>query len=229
MTRIAYTHLLSTLSLIMTFLSTSLMNKLDEPLQILTYIKNNIILPQIALNISTYYNRSQMHSNYKEDEKVLKNFIGPNISAPPRPTKPRKKIKLIIYYTKFNKTNLIIRNDSSPPTSVLEKTNIVYQFNCSMGDFISDKKVSWFDDRNIIKTSYTSFVGYKFDCTTSKNIPVHLHNTGKYFQTTSIYYTKKIIRKNLKFSRPSISKSNNSQENLLRVQQQRVEVRITNI
>lgn len=83
----------------MTFLSTSLMNKLDEPLQILTYIKNNIIHPQIALNISTYYNRSQMHSNYKEDEKILKNLIGPNISAPPpRPTKPRKK----------NKTNYIL-------------------------------------------------------------------------------------------------------------------------
>lgn len=110
----------------MTFLSTSLMNKLDEPLQILTYIKNNIILPQIALNISTYYNRSQMHSNYKEDEKILKNLIGPNISAPHVPLNPEKKIKLIIYYTKFNKTNLIIRNDSSPPTSVLEKTNIVY-------------------------------------------------------------------------------------------------------
>lgn len=68
------------------------MNKLDEPLQILTYIKNNIIHPQIALNISTYYNRSQMHSNYKEDEKVLKNFIGPNISAPPHvPLNPEKK------------------------------------------------------------------------------------------------------------------------------------------
>ena len=53
------------------------------------------------------------------------------------PTDPNKKIKLI-YYNKFKTSNLVINNNSSSLIGVLQKTNIVYQFKCTLGDCISD-------------------------------------------------------------------------------------------
>ena len=48
-------------------------------------------------------------------------------------TDPDKKIKLI-YYNKFKTSNLVINNNSSPSIGVLQKTNVVYQFKCTLGD-----------------------------------------------------------------------------------------------
>ena len=48
------------------------------------------------------------------------------------------KIKLIIYYNKFKTSNLVINNNSSPLIGVLQKTNIIYQFKCPLGDCISE-------------------------------------------------------------------------------------------
>lgn len=58
------------------------------------------------------------------------------------PTAPCKEINLITYHTKFNTNNLVIHNNSSPSFGVLQKNNIVYQFNCPLGDCISDKNVN---------------------------------------------------------------------------------------
>ena len=55
------------------------------------------------------------------------------------PTHPNKKdIKLIIYYNKFKTSNLVINNNSSPLIGVLQKTNIIYQLKCTLGDYISE-------------------------------------------------------------------------------------------
>ena len=49
---------------------------------------------------------NQMHKNYKLDEQVMTNI---------KPTEPQKQIKLIIYYTKFKTSNLIVKNNTTPP------------------------------------------------------------------------------------------------------------------
>ena len=54
------------------------------------------------------------------------------------PTDPNKRIKLIIYYNKFKTSNLVIKNNSSPSIGVLQKTNVIYQSKCPLGDCISD-------------------------------------------------------------------------------------------
>ena len=50
-----------------------------------------------------------MHYNFKSDEKILKILIHRNIL----PTDPNDKMKLIIYYNKFEASNLVIKNNSS--------------------------------------------------------------------------------------------------------------------
>ena len=60
------------------------------------------------------------------------------------PTDPNKKIKLIIYYNKFKTSNLVIKNNSSPSIGVLQKTNVIYQFKCPLGDCISDNNNIYF-------------------------------------------------------------------------------------
>ena len=67
-----------------------------------------------------------MHRNYKLYEIVLKKIIQNNVTE--------NKVKLIIYYTKFKTTNLVTCNNSSPQTSRLNKTNVVYKFKCSLED-----------------------------------------------------------------------------------------------
>ena len=87
-----------------------------------------------STNIYQTFYRKQMHYNYKLDEKILKTLIQRNILS----TDPNKKIKLIIYYNKFKTSNLVIKNNSSPSSGVLQKTNVIYQFKCPLGDCISD-------------------------------------------------------------------------------------------
>ena len=41
-----------------------------------------------------------------------------------------KKIRIIIYYNKFKTSNLIISNNSSSPTELLDRINVVYMFKC---------------------------------------------------------------------------------------------------
>ena len=54
-----------------------------------------------------------MHKNYKVDKQVISNIIHRHI----KPTKPPKQIKLIIYYTKFKTSNLIVKNYTPPQNS----------------------------------------------------------------------------------------------------------------
>ena len=109
----------------------------------------------------TFFYRNQMHYNYKSGEKILKTLIHRNIL----PTDPNKKIKLIIYYDKFKTSNLVIRNNSSPSSGVLQKTNVIYQFKCPLEDCISDYY------NNNIYVSLTS-------TTPSRRLTMHFSDTS---------------------------------------------------
>ena len=47
-------------------------------------------------------------------------------------------IELIIYYNKFKTSNLVIKDNSSSSIGILQKTNVIYQFKCPLGDCISE-------------------------------------------------------------------------------------------
>ena len=72
--------------------------------------------------------RNQMTSSYKIDEKVLKNIIKQNIKC----TNENESIKLNIYYKNRKVSNLVMKN--SPNTTKLQRTNILYKYECNVGD-----------------------------------------------------------------------------------------------
>ena len=125
-----------------------------------------------------------MHYNYKSDEKILKTLIHRNIL----PTDPNKKIKLIIYY-KFKTTNLVIRNNSCPSIGVLQKTNVIYEFKCPLGDCISDHNNIYV---GLTSTTLSMRLTMHLSDTSSiaqhlKNIHAQQHNYGKFSPTTQQY------------------------------------------
>ena len=69
-----------------------------------------------------------MTSSYKIDEKVLKNIIKQNIKC----TNENESIKLNIYYKNRKVSNLVMKN--SPNTTKLQRTNILYKYECNVGD-----------------------------------------------------------------------------------------------
>ena len=52
-----------------------------------------------------------MHSNYKIDENVLKEMVSNNTIC----TNPNDRLKSIIYYKNKKSSNLVIKNNMSPP------------------------------------------------------------------------------------------------------------------
>ena len=79
-----------------------------------------------------------MNKNYKVDEQVITNIILRHI-------KPTEQIKLIIYYTKFKTSNLIVKNytnSPSPQKKPLTQTNAVYKFTCPLRECFSKNDIT---------------------------------------------------------------------------------------
>ena len=55
------------------------------------------------------------------------------------PTDPTNEVRLMIYNNKFKTTNLIISHNSSYPTEILDRINVVYMFKCPFGEYVSKK------------------------------------------------------------------------------------------
>ena len=51
-----------------------------------------------------------------------------------------EQIKVIIYYNKLRTSNLVITNNSFSYFGGFQRTKVIYQFKCSLGDCISDNK-----------------------------------------------------------------------------------------
>ena len=76
------------------------------------------------------YYQGHMTTGYKEDEKALRRIIARNI----KPTDPETKIRLTVYYKTTKMHNLVIKNNCLPPTSPLQEDNVIYRFDCPVGD-----------------------------------------------------------------------------------------------
>ena len=76
-------------------------------------------------------------------------------------------IKIIKLHLRNLDSNLVIKNNSSPSFGVLHKTNVIYQFKCSLGDCISEN--------NNIYVSLTS-------TTLLRRLSIHLYDTSSIVQ-----------------------------------------------
>ena len=78
-----------------------------------------------------------MHKNYKSNEQVITNIIHRHI----KPIKHQKQIKLIIYYTKFKTSSLIVKNNINSPKTYLNEINLVYKFICPLQECLSQNNI----------------------------------------------------------------------------------------
>ena len=53
----------------------------------------------------------------------------------------QNQIKLIIYYTRFKTSNLIVKNNTNLPKTFLNKTNVVYKFTYPFQVCLSENKI----------------------------------------------------------------------------------------
>ena len=79
--------------------------------------------------------------------------------------------ELIIYYDKFNTSNLVIKNYSSPSIGVLQKINIIYQFKCPLGDCVAENNNIY-----VALTSTTLLRRHTMHLSDTSSIAQHLKN-----------------------------------------------------
>ena len=84
---------------------------------------------------------------------------------------------------------MVIRNNSSPSIGVLQKTNVIYQFKCPLGDCVSDN--------NNIYVGLTS-------TTLSRRLTMHLSDTSSIAQ-----HLKKTFMPNNRIMKNSHRQHNN--------------------
>lgn len=72
-----------------------------------------------------------MSSQYKKDEKIMKDIIKRNVST----TDPNNKLKFCIYYKNLKTKNLIMKNNITQENlTQLHSSWSVYQYKCPSGD-----------------------------------------------------------------------------------------------
>ncbi|XP_050714204.1 uncharacterized protein LOC126997250 [Eriocheir sinensis] len=81
-------------------------------------------------NINLYY-RNYMSTEYKTDERVIKDIIHKNV----KPTNAEQTISLIIYYKTSKTANLLIKNRQTPPPAPLQEDHVIYEHTCAIEDF----------------------------------------------------------------------------------------------
>ena len=87
---------------------------------------NNSQEQQQKIEYTPLFYKNQMHSNYKIEERVIKELVYNNTEEIDK----GKKLKLIIYYNNKKTSNFIMKNNLQPPPKVIQQTNVVYSFKC---------------------------------------------------------------------------------------------------
>ena len=92
----------------------------------------------MSFQTKQFINKSKQHHidnilNHKQSINLYnKNLIQKNVL----PTDPTKRVWLIIYYNKFKTSNVIISNNTSLSTELLDRTNVLNMFKCPLGDCV---------------------------------------------------------------------------------------------
>ena len=87
-----------------------------------------------------------MQYNYKLDKQAITNIIKRHIERIEK-QKKKKLIRLIVYYTKLKRLNLIVKNNTNSAKIYLNQTNVVYKFICPFRECFP-------------KNKYNSYIGY---------------------------------------------------------------------
>ena len=96
----------------------------DEKAQIVVcYEKAQIVVCDEKAQIVVYY-QNQMHCNYKNDEKVLKDIINHNV----KPTSNQEELDIIVYFKNLKTEDHIMKNNSCTSQDKLSKSWAVYKF-----------------------------------------------------------------------------------------------------
>ena len=152
---------------------------------------------KIKDTINIFY-KNQTHKNCHLDEKILKDIVKNNI----KPTSKNKKININIYY-KNNKTySLIMKNNPSPPTSDLNKNNVIYQFSCPLQEPNSN---------NICNGKYVGMTS----TTLLRRLTAHKYN-GSIKQHFIDYHNEKIKQHHLEENTSIIDKATNRRQLLIK-------------
>ena len=120
--------------------------------------------------------------------QIIINIIKRNI----KPTEQQKHIKLIIYYTKFKTSNLIVKNNTNSPKTLLNQTNVVYKFICPLCECIPKNKFNTY----IGHTTTTLFCRLTYhlsDTSAIKQQIITKHNSPDLNTSSNI---RKILTKN---------------------------------
>ena len=81
--------------------------------------------------INIYY-RSQMNSEYKLEDRVIRDIITSNVEC----TDPNKHLNIVIYYNTTKTSGIILQNNMHAKhlrkrqNGHLQRTNVIYQYNC---------------------------------------------------------------------------------------------------
>ena len=76
------------------------------------------------------YYQNQFSSNYKKDKRIIKSIIRSNTNC----IRPNEQLNVIIYYKSNTISNRICRNNQSPEPTTLKRTNLIYEYKCTLGD-----------------------------------------------------------------------------------------------
>ena len=78
-------------------------------------------------SIKIFYH-NQMQTNYKLEERVIKDLLQRNIQC----ISPNDKLNIIFYYKNKRTCNLVMRNNLAPKPPPLQQTGTVYKFECPL-------------------------------------------------------------------------------------------------
>ena len=78
-------------------------------------------------SIKIFYH-NQMQTNYKLEERVIKDLLQRNIQC----ISPNDKLNIICYYKNKRTCNLVMRNNLAPKPPPLQQTGTVYKFECPL-------------------------------------------------------------------------------------------------
>ena len=86
--------------------------------------------PETPPTTHEVFYKNQFNSSYKTDERILKDLVYNNV----RCTNENEKLKLTIYYARSTTASLLSKNNQSPPPPSLQRTNLIYEYNCNIDE-----------------------------------------------------------------------------------------------
>ena len=141
------------------------------------FLKKDTKTPPTATGIThTVFFQNFMNPKYKQDEKLIKNAIKSNVKV----KEPSDRLQVIIYYKSVKTRDLIMKNNLTPKLRDLARTNLIYDFHCTIDECAHQPRET---------VQYSGLT----TCTLSRRLTYHLQN-GPIKEHALSKHTRKITR-----------------------------------